>query len=146
VITLAEPGAVISAEAAAAAVSAAIAKARELGVRINVAVVDSGGNLAAFLRTPGAFLHSIGIAQDKAYTAASFGFPTGEWGAVLAGDEDLRQGLMQVPRLRMIGGGYPIEADGVRLGGIGVSGASEEQDQICARAGLAALGLAQGEE
>lgn len=138
---LGETGAVISAEAAHAACAAAVAKARELGVRINVAVVDSGGNPAAFLRMPGAFLHSIGIATDKAYTAASFGFPTGQWAAALAGNEPLRQGLMQVPRLTMIGGGFPLTENGVRLGGVGVSGASEEQDIICARAALAALGL-----
>lgn len=138
---VAEESAVISAEAANAAVSAAVAKARELGVRINAAVVDGGGTLAAFLRIPGAFLHSVGIAIDKAYTAASFGFPTSQWGAVLAGDDRVRQGLMEVPRLMMIGGGLPIIADGRVIGAIGVSGASEEQDEICARAALAALGL-----
>lgn len=139
--SLYEAGAVIGAEAAAAAAGAAVAKAKELGVRINVAVVDSGGNPAAFLRMPGAFLHSIGIATDKAYTAASFGFPTADWDRVLGENPALRQGLMQVPRLVMIGGGFPIVADGVRIGGIGVSGASEEEDGVCARAGLAALGL-----
>lgn len=139
---LIEPAAVISAEAAAQAASAAVAKATEIGARVNVAVVDGGGNLAAFLRMPGAFLHSIGIAQDKAYTAASFGFSTGEWLEKLAGDENLRRGLSLTPRLTMIGGGFPIVADGARIGGIGVSGASEAQDEICARAGLAALGLA----
>lgn len=139
---LCEAGAVIGVEAAAKAASAAVETARALGVRINVAVVDGGGNLAAFLRMPGAFLHSIGIATDKAYTAASFGFPTGDWDRVLDGEApSVRQGLMQVPRLVMIGGGLPIVADGVRIGGIGVSGASAEQDASCARAGLAALGL-----
>jgi uncharacterized protein GlcG (DUF336 family) len=138
---LSSPAEVISAEAALAAVKAAAGKAEELGVRINVAVVDGGGNLAAFLRCPGAFLHSIEIAIDKAYTAASFGFPTADWGAVLNGDEALRQGLMLRPRLVMIGGGVPIKHNGATIGGIGVSGASEEQDAICAAAGLAALGL-----
>lgn len=134
-------GAVISSEAALAAVKAAVGKAEELGIAINVAVVDGGGNLAAFLRSPGAFLHSIEIAMDKAYTAASFGFPTADWGKLLAGDEALRQGLMQRPRLVMIGGGLPIKDGAHLIGGIGVSGASEEQDAMCAAAGLAALGL-----
>lgn len=138
----AEPAAVITAEAAMTAAVAAVAKATELGVRVNVAVVDGGGNLAAFLRMPGAFLHSIGIAQDKAYTAASFGFPTGKWLEVLAGDKDLRRGLATTPRLVMIGGGLPITADGLRIGGIGVSGAGEAEDATCAEAGVAALGLA----
>lgn len=136
-----EPAAVISAEAAVAAATAAVTKARELGIRVNVAIVDSAGNPAAFLRMPGAFLHSVGIASDKAYTAASFGFPSGEWHARLAANDRLRQGLMAVPRLVMIGGGFPIVVGGVRVGGIGVSGGSEDEDEVCARAGLAALGL-----
>ncbi len=138
---LTQPSLALSAEAAFTAVGAAVKAAEALGVRVNVAVVDAGGNLLAFLRCPGAFLHSIGIATDKAYTAASFGFPSGEWAALLQGDRDLRDGLRQVPRLVMIGGGLPIAVEGVVVGGIGVSGASEQQDLACARAGLAALGL-----
>jgi uncharacterized protein GlcG (DUF336 family) len=83
----------ISWQAAHVAVAAAVAPAEGQGIRINVAVTDAGGTLAAFLRMPGAFLHSVDIAIDKAYTAASFGFPTSQWGAVLAGDEMLRIGL-----------------------------------------------------
>jgi uncharacterized protein GlcG (DUF336 family) len=136
---------VISAEAAHQAVAAAVAHAGTLGVRINAAVVDGGGTLAAFLRMPGAFLHSVDIAIDKAYTAASFGFPTAQWPAVFAGDELLRIGLSQRPRLVVIGGGLPIcvqgpDGDGL-IGGIGVSGASAEQDEACALAGLRAIGL-----
>jgi uncharacterized protein GlcG (DUF336 family) len=63
-------------EAASSAAQAAVRYAQAKGWRINVGVVDRGGNLMAFLRMPGAFLHSIDIAIDKAYTAASFGFPT----------------------------------------------------------------------
>ena len=138
---LTQPSLALTAEAASIAVGAAVKAAEALGVRINVAVVDAGGNLMAFLRCPGAFLHSIGIATDKAYTAASFGFPSGEWSAVLEGEQELREGLLQVPRLVMIGGGLPIKVDGLVVGGIGVSGASEQQDLDCARAGLAAIGL-----
>ena len=108
---------------------------------MNIAVVDAGGNLAAFLRMPGAFLHSIDIAIDKAYTAASFGFPTSQWGGVIGDDELLRIGLNQRQRLVLFGGGLPIVAGGQRIGGIGVSGGSAEQDEACARAGLKALGL-----
>ena len=71
-------------EAAAAAVAAAARWADEAGIKVNIAVVDSGGNLAAFLRMPGAFLHSIDIAIDKAYTAAGFGLPTAAWTEALA--------------------------------------------------------------
>jgi len=132
----------ITAAAAAAATQAAVAKAEALGIRINVAVTDASGTLMAFLRMPGAFLHSIDIAIDKAYTAASFGFPTSQWGAALANDELLRAGLNARPRLVLFGGGLPVVEGGERIGGIGVSGGSAEQDEVCAAAGLAVLGLA----
>lgn len=132
----------ITAAAAAAATQAAVAKAEALGIRINVAVTDASGTLMAFLRMPGAFLHSIDIAVDKAYTAASFGFPTSQWGGVIGDDELLRIGLNQRARLVLFGGGLPIVEGGERIGGIGVSGGSAAQDEVCAAAGLAALGLA----
>ena len=112
-----------------------------LGVAINVAVVDGSGTLMAFLRMNGAFLHSIDIAIDKAYTAASFGFPTSKWGGVIGDDELLRIGLNQRQRLVLFGGGLPLVDEGQRIGGIGVSGGSAEQDEACARAGLKVLGL-----
>lgn len=130
----------ISAEAAHAAVAAAVAEATRLGLHINVAVTDASGTLMAFLRMPGAFLHSVDIAIDKAYTAASFGFPTSQWCAVFAGDELLRTGLAARPRLVVIGGGLPLHHDGERIGAIGVSGGSAEQDETCARAGLLVIG------
>lgn len=123
------------------ACQAAIAKAEALGIRINVAVTDASGTLAGFLRMPNAFLHSIDIAIDKAYTAASFGFPTSQWPQLLAADEALKLGLPLRPRLVVFGGGLPVRADGALIGGIGVSGGSAEQDEACARAGLDALGL-----
>ena len=128
--------------AASRAVQAAVQEAQRLGVRVNVAVVDASGLPAAFLRMPGAPLHSIDIATDKAYTAASFGLPTGQWSqALLAHSEAVRGGLVLRPRFVAFGGGLPIVEDGVRIGGIGVSGGSEEEDTQCAQAGLAALGL-----
>ena len=130
----------ITAEAAHAAVAAAVAKAGELGIRINVAVTDASGVLAAFLRMPGAFLHSVDIAIDKAYTAGGFGFPTGKWMDVCAGNEGMKLGFSAQPRLVVFGGGLPIRVGGELVGGIGVSGASEDQDGICARAGLLAIG------
>ena len=132
----------ISAEAAATAVRAAVAHAEGLGLRINAAVTDASGVLAAFLRMPGAFLHSVDIAIDKAYTAASFGLPTQAWRGVIGQDDALRIGLPLRPRMVVFGGGLPIVEDGELIGGIGVSGGSAEQDEACARAGLAAIGLA----
>ena len=133
---------VVGWDAAATAVRAAVQHADQLGIRINVAVVDAGGNLAAFLRMPGAFLHSIDIAIDKAYTAASFGLPTSAWHAALQDHSvAVREGIVRRPRFVAFGGGLPIVEAGQRVGGIGVSGGSEEQDEACAQAGLAAIGL-----
>ncbi|MBB1075198.1 heme-binding protein [Rhodoferax sp. 4810] len=133
---------VIDAPAANEAVRAAVAHAASLGIHINVAVVDAGGNLAAFLRMPAAFLHSIDIAIDKAYTAASFGLPTSQWHAALqTHSEAVREGIVRRPRFVGFGGGLPIVEAGQRIGGIGVSGGSEEQDEACAQAGLVAIGL-----
>ncbi|MCK6392467.1 heme-binding protein [Zoogloea sp.] len=131
---------VISAAAVSVALEAAIAHAERIGVRINVAVADSGGNLAGFLRMPGAFLQSIDIAIDKAYTAAGFGFSTKDWMQLIGHDEGMKLGFSARPRLVVFGGGLPIRAGGALIGGIGVSGASEAQDEECARAALAAIG------
>ena len=131
----------ISMKAAATASQAAVTHAEQLGIRINVAVTDGSGTLMAFLRMRGAFLHSVEIAMNKAYTAASFGFPTVQWSNILKDDEALRIGIGQRPRMVIFGGGLPINENGELIGGIGVSGGSAEQDEECARAGLAALDL-----
>ena len=131
---------VISAAAVSVALEAAVAHAERIGVRINVAVADSGGNLAGFLRMPGAFLQSIDIAIDKAYTASGFGFSTKDWMKHIGHDEGMKLGFSARPRLVVFGGGLPIRAGGALIGGIGVSGASEAQDEECARAALNAIG------
>lgn len=129
-------------EAAAAAIQAAARRAEEVGVKVNIAVVDAGGNLAGFLRMPGAFLHSIDIAIDKAYTAAGFGIPTAEWGPALQQhSEAVRNGIPLRPRMVCFGGGLPFWHEGRLIGGIGVSGGTEEEDEECARAGLEAIDL-----
>ncbi len=116
--------------------------AQDMGACVNVAVVDAGGLLAAFLRMPGAPLHSVDIAIDKAYTAVSFGLPTHLWAAALQEHSAaVREGIVLRPRFVAFGGGLPILEGGQRIGAIGVSGGSEAQDQAIAQAGLAALGL-----
>ncbi|MCG7869074.1 MAG: cobalamin adenosyltransferase [gamma proteobacterium symbiont of Stewartia floridana] len=127
--------------AAAEAVAAAVQQAEEMGIKINAAVVDKGGNLLAFQRMNGAFLHSIGISIDKAYTAAGFGFPTRKWMDEIRDIPQLREGIVQRDRLVIFGGGLPIVSNDQVIGAIGVSGGSEEQDEICAKAGLQQLGL-----
>lgn len=125
--------------AAALAVETAVSKAEQLDIKVHAAVVDNHGNTLAYLRMPGAFFHSESLAVDKAYTAASFGFPTGEWLERVGDDQSLRSGLLNRPRLVVLGGGLPILNHGICIGGVGVSGGSEEQDDICARAAINAL-------
>lgn len=126
---------------AARGLAASAATQRELGIAICVAVVDRGGLPLAFLRMPASPLQSIDIAGDKAYTAVSFGRPTADWEARLAERSAmLRHGLIVRARFAGFGGGLAVEVDGVRVGGVGVSGGSEAQDEACCRAGLATLG------
>ena len=133
---------VIGWEAAATAARAAVAHAESLGAAVNVAVVDASGTLTAFLRMPGAPLHSVNIAIDKAYTAVSFGLPTHQWaGALQSHSAAVREGIVLRPRFVAFGGGLPIVEGSQRIGAIGVSGGSEEQDQQIAQAGWNALGL-----
>jgi uncharacterized protein GlcG (DUF336 family) len=139
---LTAPQAVISAAAAHAAVAAAVAAATAQCVRVNVAVVDTSGILAAFLRMPGAPLHSVNIAIDKAYTAVSFGLATSQWTTALKNHSTaVQEGIVLQPHFIAFGGGLPIVVDGQRVGAIGVSGGSETQDEAIAAAGLQALGL-----
>lgn len=126
-------------EAALLAVRSAVEKASELGVAINASVVDRGGNSLAFIRMNGAPLHSITIAEDKAYTAVSFGFSTVDWMDAIGDVPQLREGLVQRDRFVIFGGGIPLKVEGELVGAIGVSGASEEQDGLCAQAGVDSL-------
>ncbi|WP_421842223.1 GlcG/HbpS family heme-binding protein [Marinobacter algicola] len=128
-------------QAAQEAAAAALHQAQALGARMAVSVVDRAGTPMAFLRIDGAPLHSIGIAEDKAYTAASFGLSTAVWDNVLGDNANLKAGLSARPRLVMFGGGLPLILDGECIGGIGVSGGSEAEDEQCARTALIAIGL-----
>ena len=130
----------ISAAAAADVVRAAEAKAAELGVPMVIAIVDESGVLKAFSRMDGAALLSVDIAQDKAYTAVSFGIPTDGWFDFIKNDPPLLHGIIKTPRLIVYGGGYPLKVGDAVIGGIGVSGGHYEQDMVVAQAGVAALG------
>lgn len=130
----------LTAPALESALSASARAAEAIGVAVNIAIVDAGGNLAAFLRMPGAFQASIDIAIDKAWTANSFGMATGDFGRMLEGEAPMvRDGLLRRPRVAAFPGGQPVRQDGRLLGGIGVSGASAEQDDAISRTGLSAL-------
>jgi uncharacterized protein GlcG (DUF336 family) len=97
-------------DAASTAVRAAVEKAAAIGAAINVAVVDRGGVMVSFLRMPGAPLHSVEIAIDKAYTAASFGLPTGQWHEALESHSvAVQRGIPLRPRFVAFGGGLPLK-------------------------------------
>lgn len=130
----------ITLEQAQKAVEVAGRKATEIGTLMNIAVVDSGANLTAFVRMDGAWLGSADIAQKKARTARYFDMPTGEIGKLsqpggpLFNIEHSNNGLITFP------GGIPIKnANGDVIGAIGVSGSSVENDNTVAQAGVDAL-------
>jgi len=127
-------------EAAERIVAAAKQKAAEINTKMDIAVVDAGGNLKAFARMDGAWQGSIDIAQRKARTARWFDMNTGEIGKLsqpggpLYGIEHSNAGLITFP------GGVPLKnAKGEIVGAIGVSGSSVENDHTVAAAGAAAL-------
>ena len=126
-------------EGARAAVSAALRKAEELQIKMNIAVVDAGANLKAFARMDGAWLGSIDVSIKKARTARFFDMDTGEIGKLsqpggsLYNIEHSNGGLITFP------GGVPIRnAEGDVIGAIGCSGSIVENDHAVAQAGAAA--------
>jgi len=125
----------ITSEAALAAVVAAVQHGRSIDVPVVAAVVDASGNLLACVRADGAYVASVGIAQDKAYTAAVFRAATDTLGKALNVNPLLAAGISQRPGVVLFGGGLPITAQGQVIGAIGVSGGSEENDMACAEAG-----------
>jgi uncharacterized protein GlcG (DUF336 family) len=129
----------ITIEAAQRLITAAEAKARDMGKPMSIAVVDSDGTLKAFHRMDGAPLLSVEIAQDKAYTAISWGMATHEWFEFVKNDPPLLHGIIKTDRFIVFGGGYPIQTQDGIIGGIGASGAHYSDDMEVAKAGLAAL-------
>jgi len=129
----------ISTQAACAVAQAAIEKATELGISINVSVADSSAVEMAFIRMSDSFLPSSDIAKDKAYTSAGFGLPTMQWKEILQGNIQLQAGIVARPRVVTFGGGLPIFEGQELIGAVGVSGGSEEEDVICAQAGIDAI-------
>src|SRR5260370_6374586 len=127
----------ISSELAQKMVGATVAKARELGVSENVAILDDGGNLMAFSRMDGAPILSIEMAQNKAYTAL-FGVSTQDFFNFIQRDPSLLAGIPTLARVAAWGGGFPIKVDGEIVGAIGLTAPPAVQNDLdCARAALA---------
>jgi len=133
----------INANEAQEVLQKAVKKAVELQTKMDIAVVDAGANLKAFLRMDDAWLGSIDISIKKAKTARFFDMNTGEIGKLsqpgkpLFNIEHSNNGLISFP------GGVPLKnSQGQIIGAIGVSGSSVENDHAVAEAGASALGKA----
>ena len=126
-------------EIALSAARAALEHCRKAGYQVAVAVVDRAGVPQVLLRDRFAGTHTVRVAIDKAWTAASFRIPT----SALAKETQAgmpMSGLRSHPRVLAIGGALPIEGGGAHLGAIGVSGApGGEADDACAAAGIKAI-------
>lgn len=127
-------------ETALTAATAAMAACRKQGYQVAVAVVDRAGLAQVLLRDRFAGAHTIKVASNKAWTAASFRTPTSALAAETQAGKPM-SGLRNLPRFLAAGGGLVIEAGGSTLGAIGVSGApGGEADEACAAAGIKAIG------
>jgi uncharacterized protein GlcG (DUF336 family) len=121
-------------------ISAAEKKAREIGQPMNIAVVDGGGNLVSHVRMDGAWLGSIDISINKAFTARAFDISTAE----LAQNSQPGQQFFGIhvsnhERVMIFAGGVPLRSDGSIIGAIGVSGGNGNQDEAVALAGASAI-------
>lgn len=130
-------GSPISLERAQAAIDAVVAEAKKRGWKMNVAVVDSGGNLIAFQRMDGAMLASIQIAQHKARAAATFRRETKFFeNAIQTNNLNYLLTLDGVIASR---GGIPLIEKGKIIGAIGCSGGTDSQDEVVCKAGVAVI-------
>jgi uncharacterized protein GlcG (DUF336 family) len=129
-------------EDARKAIAAGERKAVALGIPYNIAVVDSGGGLIAHARMDGAWLASVDIAIDKAWTARAVDMPTDAL-AQLAQSGQQGFGINTTNRGRIVifGGGIPVRVSGSVVGAVGASGGSVEQDIAVARAAVEGLNL-----
>lgn len=132
----------VSFEVAQEIIEKAVEKSKQIGVKMCIAVLDSGGNLKSFTRMDDAWVGSIDIAIKKAKTACYFAMPSGEIGKLsvpgspLYGIEHSNDGLITFP------GGLPIvDEDGMLIGAIGVSGDTVENDHLVAQAGVNVAGV-----
>jgi uncharacterized protein GlcG (DUF336 family) len=129
-------GAPISLDRAQTAITAAAAEAKKHDWKLNIAVVDAGGNLVAFGRMDGAQLASVAIAEHKAKAAVTFRRETKVF------ENGMQSGLVyQLSLDGVIGsrGGIPLVDDGKMIGAIGVSGGTGSQDEVSSKAGAATI-------
>lgn len=121
-------------------IAAAEKKAAEIGQPMNIAVADEGGNLISHVRMDGAWLGSIDISINKAYTARAFDIATKDLAThSQSGGQFFGIHASNHGKIMIFAGGIPVRKDDKVIGAIGVSGGSGEQDHAVAEAGAAAF-------
>jgi uncharacterized protein GlcG (DUF336 family) len=121
-------------------IAAAERRAKEIGQPMNIAVADSGGNLVAHVRMDDAWIGSVDIAINKAFTARAFDISTADLARLSqSGDQFFGIHASNHGRVMIFAGGVPLRRGGRVIGGVGVSGGSGEQDHSVAEAGAAAV-------
>lgn len=121
-------------------IAAAEKRAVEIGQAMSIAVADEGGNIVAYVRMDNAWIGSIDIAQQKAYTSRAFDMQTKDLAThAQAGGQFFGIQASNHGRLMIYSGGVPLKKDGKIVGAIGVSGGSGDQDHAVAVAGAAAF-------
>ena len=130
----------VSLDDAQRVIQAGIAKAKEINSPSNIAVADAGGNLLAFARMEGAWLGSIDIAINKAFTSRAFDIATKQLaGFAQPGEQFYGIHVSNHGRIMIFAGGMPLKSGNKVVGAVGVSGGTGEQDQQIAEAAAAAL-------
>jgi uncharacterized protein GlcG (DUF336 family) len=130
----------VALEDARRVIAAGEAKARDIGQPMNIAVADAGGNLVAFARMDGAWLGSIDIAINKAFTARAFDIATRDLaGESQSGSQFFGIHVSNGGRVMVFAGGVPLKKGGTVVGAVGVSGGDGKQDHSVAEAAAAAL-------
>jgi uncharacterized protein GlcG (DUF336 family) len=121
-------------------IAAAEQKAKEIGQPMNIAVADQGGNLVAHARMDGAWIGSIDISINKAYTSRAFDIATKDLAKhSQSGDQFFGIHASNGGKIMVFAGGIPLKKDGKVVGAVGVSGGSGEQDHAVAEAGVDAF-------
>lgn len=130
----------ISLEEARRILQAGQEKAEAIGQPMNIAVVDAGANLIAFERMDGAWLGSIDIAINKAFTARAFDIETKALGEnSQSGEQFFGIHVSNHGRVMVFAGGIPLKVGEQVVGGVGVSGGMGKQDQAVAEAAASAF-------
>ena len=122
-------------------IAAAEKKAEEIGQPMNIAVVDAGGNLVAHVRMDNAWIGSVNIAINKAWTSRAFDISTKELGENSQPGADFYGiDVSNGGKVMIFAGGIPLRKDGKVVGAVGVSGGVGKQDQAVAEAGAESYG------